>query len=230
MSGNSKFLLLQQEAVNLLEYCALHKDSIIKANRQRNIIKREINTLQAFIEYVDAVLYSYDFDILLPDDSFFQFNKYSINGEEVYRYVFMQNPKRKISFDEFCVKNGIDKNDGYIDSIREIYDDDESPEVMTLIQFPLYLRFDVDKKGYNPNLHSYAHLHVGTFGDARIPARQILTPPAFVSMVIKMIYPNNWERMLNLQKGNQLYDFKRQCQKVEKTYWNIMEDRDIFLY
>ena len=36
--------------------------------------------------------------------------------------------------------------------------------------------------------------------------------------------------MLNLQKGNQLYDFKRQCQKVEKAYWNIMEDRDIFLY
>ena len=98
MIGNSKFLLLQQEAVNLLEYCALHKDSIIKANRQRNIIKREINTLQAFIEYVDAVLYSYDFDILLPDDSFFQFNKYSINGEEVYRYVFMQNPKRKMWF------------------------------------------------------------------------------------------------------------------------------------
>ena len=28
--------------------------------------------------------------------------------------------------------------------------------------------------------------------------------------------------MLNLQKGNQLYDFKRQCQKVEKAYWNIL--------
>ena len=209
MISNSNFLLLQQEAVGLLEYCALHKDSIIKANRQRNIIKREINNLQAFIEYVDAVLYSYDFDILLQDDSFFQFNKYCIDGEEVYRYVFMQNPKKKMPFDEFCAKNGIDKDDDYIDSIREIYDDDESPEVMTLVQFPLYLRFDADK---------------------RIPARQILTPPAFVSMVIKMIYPDNWERMLNLPKGSQLYDFKKQCQKVEKAFWDIAEDRDIFLY
>lgn len=229
MISNSNFLLLQQEAVNLLEHCALHKDSIIKVNRQRNIIKREISNLQAFIEYVDAVLYSYDFDVLLQDDSFFQFNRYYIDGEEVYRYVFMQNPKKKISFDEFCAKNGIDKDNDSIDSIREIYDDDESPEVMTLVQFPLYLRFDADKKGYNPNLHSYAHLHVGTSGNARIPARQILTPPAFVSMVIKMIYPDNWERMLNLQKGSRLYDFKKQCRKVEKAYWDIVEDRDVFL-
>lgn len=230
MISNSNFLLLQREAVDLLEYCALYKDSIIKDNRQRNIIRRGISSLPAFIKYVDDVLCSYDFDILLQDDSFFQFNKCSTNGEEVYRYVFMQNPKKKISFDEFCVKNGIDKDDAYIDSIREIYDDDESPETMKLIQFPLYLRFDADKKGYSPNLHSYAHLHVGISGDARIPARQILTPPAFVSMVIKMIYPAKWERMLNLQKGSRLYDFKKQCQKVEKAYWDIVEDRDIFLY
>lgn len=59
-----------------------------------------------------------------------------------------------------------------------------------------YFRYDVDSVRYMPNIHSYAHLHVGIGNDIRIPCASILTPVAFVVFVIKQTYKESWENCL----------------------------------
>ena len=99
-----------------------------------------------------------------------------------------------------------------------------------MLQFPLYLRYDVDEKGYVPNLHSYAHLHIGVVEDVRLSVSKILTPSTFVNLVLKMIYPDNWKNILSESKTNpDIYNFKRLCDDIPLNLWQSCEQKDIYL-
>lgn len=212
MSSDTSYLLRLNEGKLLVEKCDLLKDAILKQNRNRSCIKRNIENIAEFKSYVDEILFRQEYDILLKDDSFFQFERNMRGDQIVYKYVFMQNPLIKISFDDYCKKYQIDLEYEDIDCIKDIYNEDESEEVCKMLNFPLYIRYDVDDRGYIPNLHSYSHLHIGVSEDIRIPVSKILSPPAFVNLVIKMVYPSNWKHIISASlNDSKIYDFKRLC-------------------
>lgn len=230
MSSDTSYLLRLNEGKSLVEKCDLLKDAILKQNRNRSCIKRNIKNIVEFKSYVDEILCRQEYDILLKDDSFFQFERNMRGDQVVYKYVFMQNPLIKISFDDYCKKYQIDLEYEDIDCIKDIYNEDESEEVCKMLNFPLYIRYDVDDRGYIPNLHSYSHLHIGVSEDIRIPVSKILTPPAFVNLVIKMVYPSNWKHIISASlNDSKIYDFKRLCEKLPDKFWNSCELRDVFL-
>ncbi len=230
MTSESSFIIRLNEAKSLIEKSGLLKEAILKHGRVRSVIKRHIENIKQYKEFVDEILYRNEYDILLCDDSFFQFDRSSINGKIVYKYVFMQNPGIRMPFNEYCINNGIDLEDENIEYYREIYDDDETEYFYKMLQFPLYLRYDVDDKGYVPNLHSYAHLHIGLSEDVRLPVSKILTPPTFVNLVLKMIYPDNWEIILSESvRDSDIYNFKKLCNDISDNLWQPCEQKDVYL-
>lgn len=230
MISESSFIIRLNDAKLLIEKSGLLKESILKRGRVRSVIKRHIKDVKQYKEYVDEILLRNEYDILLYDDSFFQFDRNCNDGKIIYKYVFMQNPGVRMPFNEYCIKNEIDLEDENIDYYREIYDNDETEDSYKMLQFPLYLRYDVDDKGYVPNLHSYAHLHIGLSEHVRLPVSKILTPPTFVSLVLKMLYPDNWRNILSESlKDFDIYNFKQLCNNISGDLWQSCEQKDVYL-
>ena len=230
MKSENSFIIRLEEVKSLLDKSGLLKHAIMKHDRKRTVISRHIENVKQFKEFVDEVLLKNEYDFLLCDDSFFQFDRICSGEKIVYKYVFIQNPGIRIPFDEYCFKNEIDLEDENIDYYKEIYDDDETEDTYKMLQFPLYLRYDVDEKGYVPNLHSYAHLHIGVVEDVRLSVSKILTPSTFVNLVLKMIYPDNWKNILSESKTNpDIYNFKRLCDDIPLNLWQSCEKKDIYL-
>lgn len=229
--NDASFRINLNEAEKLLSDSGLLKDArITDKQKTRSQIKKAVNNIEDYKKYVDYVLNALDYDFLLSDDSFFQFDKASGSKDNYFRYVFMQNPIKKISFREYCEKNGLDMGDPTIDEYLDIYNDDESEEAMSIINFPIYLRYDVDERGYKPNCHSYAHLHIGAYGESRLPVKAILTPTSFISIAIKMTYPDKWQSLVDDEHlYEKHYGFKRLCGKIPKGFWDEKEDKDIIL-
>lgn len=224
--NEAQFNISLKEATDLLRACDVLKEPNVGKNKKS--INRDITDLTSYKNCLNGILDNFAYDLLLDDDSIFQFDRYEVNKEVVYRYVFMQNPlSRKISYEEFCTKNNLSTAE--MDDFREYYEDDSSPDTITEINFPLYLRFDVNKLGYKPALHSYAHLHIGVYEDLRIAARRLITPAAFVAFVIKMIYPQKWESLQNQECKYSRYNFKKNCQEINTAYWDSIEEYYIHL-
>ena len=228
--NEASFLIHLNSAIKIVSTCKLLKDKIAKTGRDRFAIKRTISSLEDYNNYIQEVYDMMDYDILLNDDSFFQFDQ-KIEGSKIsYRYVYMQNSVRKMTFEEFCEKYGFSQNEADIDDIEIYYEEQAGDDAFIPNIFPLYLRYDVSDIGYKPNVHSYAHLHIGTSGDVRLPVGRILTPDAFVSMCLKLAYPEIWDKKI-VQDPHvaELYNFKHLCENIPSKYWIKDEERDVFL-
>ena len=228
--NEASFLIHLDSAIKIVSVCKLLKDKIAKIGRDRFAIKRNISSLAEYNNYIHDVYNIMDYDILLTDDSFFQFDQ-KIEGSKIsYRYVYMQNSVRKLSFKEYCEKYDYALNDTDIDEIRLYYEEQAGDDAFVPNVFPLYLRYDVSNVGYRANVHSYAHLHIGTSGDVRLPVGKILTPDAFASLCLKLAYPDTWGSMIvDDPHVSELYNFKRLCEDIPADYWTENERKDIFL-
>lgn len=229
MNGAS-FIIHMESAIKIVSACKLLKAKIAKTGRDRFAIKRNISSLEEYNQYIHEVYNTTDYDILLKDDSFFQFDQRIEGAKTSYRYVYMQNSVRKMTFEEFCEKYGYTLSDADIDEIELYFDEQAGDDAFVPNVFPLYLRYDVSDIGYKANIHSYAHLHIGTSSDVRLPVGKILTPDAFVSLCLKLAYPDTWGRkMVEDPHVSELYNFKRLCEDIPSNFWTENERKDIFL-
>lgn len=161
-------------------------------------------------ELYDYIIAHFEYDILLNDDSWFQFKKKS----DEYRYAFMKNPQKIKSLKDFITENGLEEEDNTID-LEDLYE--SSLETEYIQSTELYLRYDVSPKGYAPNVHSYSHLHFG-LNEMRLPCSKILTPVMFTELVIKTAYPNEWQKAIENKTINDgYYTFKNYCKKYLKN-------------
>lgn len=173
---------------------------------------------------------NYDYELLLDDDSIFQLSK----KDEKYRYAFIQSQSVYFSFMDF---------------LYEIFNDDEFPtdeeiEEMKILlaeeyeqrkseqkinSGAMYIRYDVDSWGYKPNIHSYAHFHIGLNNNIRLPSSLILTPISFVLFIVKHVYTHLWEEAINKNIINEhVFQFKRLCEEIPSSFWHLNETRDLF--
>jgi hypothetical protein len=223
--NDASFKIHIKETVKVLKKLGVFKQDIYKDNKQRFVTRRNIIDYNSYTSYFNDVLIHHDYDILLDDDSYFQFSK---NGES-YKYVYMQSPKYKISIEASAELLGINIDENW-DELESYYEESDDDELYKIHDNPIYLRYENSPKGYNPNVHSYSHLHVGLNENLRIPLSIILTPNVFAMFAVKLANRHKWETCF--EKGdiniNNLSE-KRLCVQVPKKFWNDSEDSDLYM-
>lgn len=234
--NDATFLMSINQAIDVCKDCKVYKGQR-SSDEARKVVMPVIKSINDYLKYVTDLQTKGEYDILLQDDSMFQFEKTKkeINENkkkikyDYYRYCFIQSPTRRMSFQEYC--QGIDDseiatNEEYY---REMYEHDND---MVNNFFPFYLRYDVDYKGYQANSHSYAHLHIGFQEGYRMPVSLILTPKSFVCMTLKLVYSDLWRDEI-VSRSNikeRIYTaLKSQCLNEKNPYWTFEETNDIYL-
>ncbi len=173
-----------------------------------------------------------DYELLLDDDSIFQFSK---EGEKL-RYAFIQSQSSYFSFMDFLLEifeeDEIPLDEQIIEELKVDYAEDyeQRRDEQKINIGAMYVRYDVDRKGYRPNLHSYSHLHIGLNNTFRLPSSIILTPLTFVLFIIKHVYIARWEIAINENIiDSQVFQFKKICRNIPEELWQSQEQRELYI-
>ena len=154
---------------------------------------KEISRIGSYQEIYNEVVNTYSYDILLKDGSVFQFHKE--DEEEVYRYCFIQNPRMKLSWEDFLHKIGLEENEeqpiSEVMQWQAYYDNDED-DCFDINNYPVSIRYDASESEYVEGEHPFSHFHIGIHNDIRIPISLILTPEMFTEFIVKMVYRKEW--------------------------------------
>jgi hypothetical protein len=220
-----------KEAIQLLKDLDLFKSVGVKDIGDHSDAFKKISRGNRHTEIYNSAIENLDYEILLKDESIFQFSL-----DSSIRYCFIQNPT--IFFDQQ-------------DYIKEIFTDDEIleysiEELLSTIKEEEYeqfldeqnlnlsanfFRYDVDAKGYIPLLHSYSHIHIGFNENTRISCSKILTPLKFVIFAAKNTYYSEWKQAVELDSSlnTRLEQSKNQCPSVPAAYWKNDEDTELHI-
>ncbi|GAB7086070.1 DUF2290 domain-containing protein [Marinifilum fragile] len=179
-------------------------------------------------------LENYDFDFILEDQSYFQF-ECSFNDQLKIRYSFYQNPVEFISYNEY-LQNEIDRSglDESIEDLGMLMTDeyDQFLNDQELISNYTTFRYDIDYGNYRPLIHSISHMHVGHITNVRIPIEKIISPLRFVLFTIKHVYYRQWKEMVE-NKGSKVNRYLALARNGEQVLgnhdWSLSEKLDIYL-
>lgn len=228
MTDKSFDIRIDVDVVKFLKEIGLFKNSIYDPNDHYADIVKSVSRKGNYEEIFQSVINTYSYDILLSDDSVFQFHKEKNN----YRYCFIQNPRVKMSWDEYLFYLGENEVD-ITESERELFQtafDNNDDECFQINNYPVYIRYDVSEEEYKEGEHPYSHLHIGIHNEIRIPISILLTPEMFTEFVVKMVYRQKW---LKFKDDNYFVDFhnssKSRCDAIDLKFWSEMDKKDLFL-
>jgi len=197
--SSGKFVASINEAAKLLKELNLLKNDTAF---HRGKISDEFKKVSQGVDYkliYDTAVNHADYDLLLMDDSIFQFEE---DSNHDMRFAFIQSPYVYMSFVDFLYSTfGEDecfKNKSQVEALKATYENEyeQALSELGINNRAVYFRYDVDSIRYTPNIHSFAHLHIGIDNDIRIPFRTILSPVSFVIFVIKHTYKAVWEEAI----------------------------------
>lgn len=181
----------------------------------------------------DIAINHFDYNLILVDGSIFQFEKY--NNDDL-RYAFIQAPYNYMPFEDFLLTfmdaQDIPTIQSELDELRCTFENDYEQFLSEqgINSKVIYFRYDVDGERYTPNIHSYAHLHVGHNNDIRIPCASILTPVSFVIFVVKQTYKEAWEKCLADEKiKNKVLWFAQDRELLKEEKWKQIERQELAL-
>jgi len=190
-----------------------------------------------YFKLYKCALANFDYDILLSDDSIFQFS-YKVNRGHLpfIRYAFFQNPQEYKSYEE------------YLENLRElgIVEEETNEEIGNSFEndYQQFLteqnvntsstsiRYDLDYSNYQPLVHSVSHLHIGHANNIRIPCDKILTPLKFTVFVLKHVYYYQWKDLVetgNVYLSECLKSTKLNCPQLTAAHWKVTETKELFL-
>lgn len=181
----------------------------------------------------DTAVNHMDYNLILEDGSIFQFEK---EENDDLRFAYIQTPYNYISFSDFLLsfndEQKIPTDFEEMQQLKILYENDY--EQMLAEQGCnskiSYFRYDVDSIRYMPNIHSYAHLHVGVGNDIRIPCATILTPVAFVVFVVKQTYKDSWENCLKDEaRKERILHYAQDRVPLDDVRWNDIERKELAL-
>lgn len=187
------------------------------------------------IETYNTIRDNLDYEIVLNDDSFFQF---SIE-KNYLRFSFIENPNFNYTKYDY-LKISYPDEDVYAlseDEISELINENEFEQFLNEQEINsnlIYIRYDYDIKGYKPLLHSQSHLHIGFNENSRISASIVFTPLQFVTFCIKQSYYDLWKihfESIDVKViSSQLNSIKNQCPKIsDKKIWDDIERNEIYI-
>lgn len=221
MNDTSLKISINTDIRRLLEDMNLYKSMGVKNIGEHSLAFKDISRTGNHIDMYKVAIREFDYEILLKDDSIFQFS--------LTRYAFIQNPNisvtkedllsRMYSQDELANLSEGDYNE-MLDSVDDLTIEQFKNEQNINVHAHV-IRYDIDERGYKPLQHAYSHFHIGNNNNIRIPCARILTPLAFVLFVLKHTYSMNqpmYEELLPVDKGN----------KVPIQYWHDEEQYELY--
>ena len=229
MTDDSFNIRIKADAVRLLELVGLLKQNCYIPSDHYSEESKKVSMENDFVKTFDVIQSTFSYDILLKDDSMYQLHK---SGDD-YRYLFIQNYRCKISFEEYVTKYNEDNvaiSDEELDFLQEIYEVGDDEKCYVERKNPIYIRYDVSGSQYSEGIHPYSHLHIGIGNEIRIPLSIILTPEMFVLFSIKMAYPDKWIYVCHNNAIVEIMNtFKSKCEKVNNKYWSEIDMKDLFI-
>jgi len=179
-----------------------------------------------YLKIYQTAIENLDYDILLADDSIFQFEI----DEDGARFAYFQNPSDYISYQDFIIKHFDDYNQDYDEYFTIEYEQFRNEQ--NINASAITIRYDLDAPNYRPNIHSTSHYHIGNQNNVRIPCDKIITPLSFILFVVKHVYYYEWKAAIENQNevlNNFLNTSKTNCIKLEIANWIDVEKREFFL-
>lgn len=177
------------KAVNILKQLDLLKS--VETHRKRSYSQEGLTDSRSGNYHViyRSMVDHQDYDILLFDDSLLQLTP--------GRMLFVQNPQKVISYEEYIRTYHSDECDlifGKDDMFRGIYEEEYQRHLdsMSLNEGAVYCRYDESLEQYKPMVHPYAHLHIGLNNSIRIPLKREITPIGFVVFILQHVYYDTW--------------------------------------
>ncbi|WP_426330110.1 DUF2290 domain-containing protein [Pedobacter sp. R-06] len=236
----SKFNTSIVESKRILSEIGLFKSLGVKVIN-RDDVSPEFKTASQKKSYFDlykCAIRNFDYDILLNDDSIFQFSYgFDASNKTTHiRFAFFQNPQEYKTYPEFLqhlrdinyLSDETDEDLG--DSFEEEYQ--QFLREQSLNTSSTSIRYDFDSHNYRPSLHSISHLHIGHQNDIRIPCKLILTPINFCIFVIKHVYYSTWKFQI-ANPGSSLKSTvsssKLGCYTLALNQWLNDENSELFL-
>lgn len=216
--------------------------NLLKMKGIKNLIKngvsdefKKASLSNKYYEAYKVGLENYDFDFLLKDESYFQFQYINKEGVLEIRYAYFQNPFEYLTYEEYLANEiDLEEIEESIESIGNIFEVEYNQFLNEQELSSNYstIRYDSDFKNYKPILHSVSHIHIGHLNNIRIPLDKILSPLRFVLFTIKHIYYHNWkDRLENDKEGliTRLKDCMNGEEDLSDEYWNEDEKNELHL-
>jgi len=171
----------------------------------------------------------HDYDILLIDQSIFQFS-YDLDDNEqiqVIRYAYYETPLDHPTYQEFLIDIGLtyeECGESFYEDYEQVISESHLKNAVTPI------RYDYDLPLYRKvNHHPASHIHIGHSNEIRIPMNYILTPLGFVAFIIRQIYRNNWLQALSNDKFYSLYKTLKTCEILNEDNFTREEKEDFYI-
>lgn len=235
MIREATFKISIQTSIKLLKHINLFKGIGPKEFGEYSDEFKKVCRNNKHIEIYNTIRDNLDYEILLSDDSFFQFS-YSPN---YLRFSFIQNPRfncSKYDYLKICFPDD-DLNSLMENEIAGLIDENEYEQFLNEQEINsnlIYFRYDYDKTGYNPLLHACSHIHIGLNENLRIPSSIILTPLEFVIFAVKQCHYDVWklyhENITIHNVEEKLFSSKKGCMQItDKSIWNPIEKNELYL-
>lgn len=194
MISESTYNISINESIKFLKEINLFKDVGPKKGSDYSYAFKKASQKNKHIEIYNAIRENLDYEIVLFDDSFFQFS----NGKDYLRFCFVQNPSYSYTkFDYLKILfSDTELYELTEDEMNALINENEYEQYINEQEVNsnlIYIRYDFDKNGYSPLLHSYSHIHIGLSENLRIPSSIVLTPLEFVLFSIKQCYYAEWK-------------------------------------
>lgn len=140
-----------------------------------------------------------DYDILLKDDSFFQFT-YDDRDCKIIRYAYYENPFIYETYEEFLMKELDTSIEDVGDLFMQEYEQYVSEASIKSSVNPMRFDYDENEEHYKEMLHTGSHIHIGHDNEIRLPTKYLLTPFGFVIFVIRNQYLAYYKELLQEEK------------------------------
>ncbi|QVK23735.1 DUF2290 domain-containing protein [Shewanella dokdonensis] len=142
----------------------------------------------SYRQLYDAGLETQNFNLMLYDQSFFQFAIVSSEENLSVRLAYYPNPY-------IFIEHINEKNDALsLLDIGELTHEEYEQlisESTCYSEIPI-IRYDLSTEQYCENYHPTAHFHIGFNSESRWPVRRVLSPLAFFLNIIKNYYIDIW--------------------------------------
>jgi hypothetical protein len=235
MINEATFQISIDESIGFLKELYFYKGRGPKQDGNHSAESKKVGKSNRHIDIYEVVIENKDYEILLFDDSAFQFSF----SKEILRYSFIQNPNiftSKVEYiASFLEKEEFDTlSEEQLSSYVEAINEDEYEQFLNEQELNLnanYIRYDMTELGYLPLIHSYSHIHIGLNPSFRVPSAKVLTPLSFVLFCVKHSYYKDWK--IAVENFNnfslRIKDCKSKCADLPEKFWMSDETFELYL-
>ncbi|TKC00031.1 DUF2290 domain-containing protein [Pedobacter cryotolerans] len=235
--NQSLFNISLQESKQVLRDFSLFKNNGLKSINNDGVTEEfKLSSQKAtYKETFLVALRNFDYDIILNDQSFFQFQMKKNGNDLELRYAFFQTPFTFRSYQDFVSELLVNENNKEtLEEIGELFhfEYQQYLDEQELLENYSTIRYDFEGKGYRPLIHSTSHLHIGYQNHMRIPLNKTLTPLKFVLFVIKQVYYREWKEKANSDLDyikDKLTRARINCTDLKAIQWNSNEQLDLHI-